>query len=202
MIGHVDQSLCSGDIVNGRNASVLNSKVLHNGLDDGSEAIGRARRVGDQESFLGKQIVIATQDNIQGSCFLDGSRDNDLLYPANIIVRLQGCHREELSGAFHNHFHTQGLEINIGKVLFFTVHDSRIVDAKALAILSSFHCLVPRAVYTVVLCQVGGRLATGDIIHKDNIQLGIFPRITKDETSDTSETIDSALDRHVEECKK
>jgi hypothetical protein len=151
VIGHVDKSLRSSDIVNGRNASMHNPKVFHDRLDDGRNAIGRTRSVGDQESFLGKQIMIATQDDIQGSCFLDGCRDDDLLHAALIKVWLQGRHSQELAGTLQDHFHTHGLEINIGKVLLLTKRESLIVDLNAFAIIGSFDRFAPSSVHTVIL---------------------------------------------------
>mmetsp|Transcript_20511 Transcript_20511/g.42971 ORF Transcript_20511/g.42971 Transcript_20511/m.42971 type:complete len:372 (-) Transcript_20511:338-1453(-) len=195
-VGHVHQSLSSSDIMNGGDASMYNTKVFLNHLDNRGQAVGGTRGVGDQ--FLGfltlEQTIVASQHHIQGSGFLDGGTDHHLLDTTGIKVGLQSGDLEEFTSTFHDHFHSHAGEINLGKVLFLREGDDLAVDGEGFAIFRRFHLFLPSAMHRVVLHQVGGGFATAQIIHVHNFEFDIIPSVLETETTDTTKAIDGALD--------
>ena len=137
-------------------------------------------------------MIVAAQDHVQSAFFLDRSRHNHLLDTALIKIGRQILHLQELSRALHDHFDSHTGKINLGKFLLLRKRDQFSVHGKT--VVCFFHLLVPRAVHRIVLGQIGGRFTGTDIVHVNNLEARIVPRIAKDEATDATESVDSTLD--------
>ena len=101
--------------MNGSNAAVLDAKVLQNDLDNRSEAIGCARRVGDNR-LIDKFVVVASENHVQSALFFHRRR-YDNLFDTSINIGLQGGYRQELSRAFHDEINACQVDIANALVL-------------------------------------------------------------------------------------
>ena len=184
--------------MNGSDAPVFDSKLFLNNLDDGGQAVGRARCVGDDllVGVIGKKrLVIASQDNVHRTFLLDG-RGHDHLLDSLVKKGLQRGNLEELSRALHDHFNVrvklQGLQSFVLREFDrFPVNDNGIV-------VDAVNVLVPRAMHTVVLDQISGTLGAAQIVDVHHVQCGIIPRVAQDETPNATIAVQQAFGGHAD----
>jgi len=186
--------------MNSGDTTVLDTKVFLNNLTHGRQTVGGARRVGNQrfvDVIFEKLLVIAAQNHIQSALLFDGRR-NDNLFDSFIKKRLQRGHFEEFTRAFHDHFNVgrnlHGLQIFVLRKLDrLAVNFNRIV-------VDALDILIPRAVHTVVLDEVGGALGAAHVVNVDNVQGGILPRVAQHETTDAAVAVQQAFGSHGRDC--
>ena len=92
--------------VNGGYAAMFDAKLFLNHLDNGRQTIGRAGRVGNDLNVfvIGEEfLMIASQDHVERTLFLDWRRNDHLLDPL-VKEGLQHGYRQELSRTLHEHF--------------------------------------------------------------------------------------------------
>lgn len=176
-------------------ASVDNSKLFVDHLDDGRETVGSATSVGDNRKgvrSLQEFLVVASQNNVQGARFLDRSRNDDLL-DTGINVGLQRGNLEELSGAFHDHFDSRQVEFR--RRLALTEFNNRSVNRDVSV--DNLDILVPRSVHRIVLDKVRGTFDATKIVDRYNFEGRIIPRVAKDEAANTAVSIQETLGWHA-----
>ena len=185
------------DIMDGSDATMLDSKVLQNHLDNRGEAVGRTRGVGDQASLLRELFMVASQHDVQGSFLLDRSTDNDLLGTAFVKVGLKLGNAVEFAGALHHQLDAHIFVASLGEVSLGAERHHLTIDREGLAILGNLDLALPGAVHRIVLEQVSSGFATAQIIHVNDFEVGILPGVTEADATDAAEAVDCALDGHA-----
>ena len=192
-VGHVDEGLGSGDVVDGGDASVLDAEVFLDDLHDGGEAVGGAGCVGDDLVLGREELMVASEDDIEHAGLLDGSRYDNTLDATFFRVGLEGVDFEELPGTFEDHVNAHGLEIDLGVVLLLGERDLLAVHEEA-TIGVLLNVLVPGAVDRVILGEVCGRLDGAKVVDVDDFHGWVIPCVSEDETPNTTESVDGYFD--------
>mmetsp|Transcript_32507 Transcript_32507/g.95811 ORF Transcript_32507/g.95811 Transcript_32507/m.95811 type:complete len:436 (-) Transcript_32507:117-1424(-) len=194
-VGHVDQSLGAGNVMDGGNAAVLDTKIFLDDLDDRRQTVGRTTGIGNQLLLLREESMVAPQNDVEGLGFLDGGRDDDALHAAFREVRVERLDLEELAGAFHHHVDAHGGPVDLGEVGLLGEGDGLVVDGEG-GVVDLVDLVVPRAMDRIVLDEVRGRFAGADVVDVNDFERGIVPGVAEDETSDAAKAVDGALDGH------
>ena len=197
-VWHIDDSLGSGNIVDGGNATVNNTEVFKDNLDNRSQTVGGTGCVCDKLGVIAQKSVVATQDNVQGAFFLDGGRHDNLLDSALFKVWFQGLDLQEFTGTFHHQLDSFAGPVNLGEIFFATEGNNLSVDSESGSIFEQFNFLVPGSVDGIVLNQVSGTFDGADIVHVDNLERRIVPNVSERKTANTTKSINSALGNHFD----
>ena len=175
---------------------MFNAKLFLNHLDNGGQAIGRARCVSKvlHVGVIGEEfLMIASQDHVERTLFLDWRR-NDHLFDPLVKEGLHGGYRQELSRALHDHFNVrrnfEGLECLVLRELDrLTINDNGIV-------VDALNVLVPSAMHAVILDQIRRAFGAAQIIYVHHFEGGIVPGVPQDETADPAVAVQQAFRCH------
>ncbi|KAL7465104.1 hypothetical protein ACHAXS_008338, partial [Conticribra weissflogii] len=195
-VGHVHQRLRGRDVVNGGDAPVPDPEALLHDPDHRRQTVGGATGVRHQRLLLLQQVVIAPQNHVERPRLLYGRRDHHPLHGALVEIRLERRAREKLARALHDHVHFFPLPVDLLEVPLARKGDQLAVDGEAATVFEDFDLFVPRAVDRVVLEEVGGRLAGGEVVHVDYFEEGVGEGVAKDEAADAAEAVDCAFHCH------
>ena len=187
----IEDLLGGGDGVDGGHETLLEAKVVVDDLGERSETVGGAGSVGDNLQVLGVFVVVDTHDE-HGSSLLGRSRDDDLL-GASLEVSSSLLTIGEDTGGLRNVLGTSVAPRNLSRG--HGVGDLDLVAVDPDAVLVGLDLTLEATVGGVVLDHVLHVSGINEgIVDGDDIDHGVGSGGTEDETTDTTETVDTNVD--------
>ena len=194
-MGKVEKFLVIRVRVDRRHQPPLDSKTLVENLGNGSQAVCRTRRVGNDVVFVaivGLVVNAETNGDVFPFC---RRRDDDLLNrAAQVLARvLSVC---KMSRRFHDEVDTQGRPIDLCRIPLFKNLDALPIDRDVAFAVSHFRFQV--AENGIVFKKMCERPRLRDVVDGDNLDILVASRRTEQVAPDAPETIDAYFDSHYE----
>lgn len=196
--GSVNDELGGGHGVDGGHETLNDSVVVVDDLSEGGEAVGGARGVGD-DVLVSLVVVVVDSDDVGGGALvLSGGRHDDLL-GSSLQVSGALLLVEESSGGLANDVGSDGAPRNVLGVLLGEEGDLLTVDVDGVVSFlgdlereSSVNRVVLELVDEVIDVHEG-------VVDGGDIGGLVLEGSSEDESSDSSETVDTKSERHKRE---
>mmetsp|Transcript_21235 Transcript_21235/g.58916 ORF Transcript_21235/g.58916 Transcript_21235/m.58916 type:complete len:431 (+) Transcript_21235:244-1536(+) len=174
-VGSIQQALVTSVRVGGGHGTLDHAELLMQHLDEGSQAVGGARGVGDDWVFVLVAIAVHTDHEGGDVRALGGGGDQHLL-GAGLDVLASAGGVNEHAGALNHQVYVHGLPGQLGGVTAGHHSDVLAVHADGLVI-DGLHLGRELAQGGVVLQQVSGLLDTTGVVHAHDVQQGVLPAL-------------------------
>ena len=170
LVRRIDHQIGVGRVVEGGDLAVADADRFMHDLDDGCEAVGGARRGGDDAVRVRVvKIVVDAHDDVQNTAHFHRCSHDDAL-GATVEVALQGLRGQELAGAFQYQVHAEFAPGNVSCGGVRRKRKRLVRDADGAARGGRDVCL-PAALHAVEFKQVrGGCGAALEFVQVDNFQ--------------------------------
>lgn len=199
-VGDVENDLVVGVGVNRGHEALVDTEFIDENFHDRGEAVGRAGRIGNTLVFRLEFGIVDTEDAGQIDIIFGGSAEDDLAGASLDVAVVTGVvaigTAGETAGAFENDVGSELGPRNIGGIAFganrnrFAVDNESVVGEGDLTTLET-------AVGAVVLEKNREILRVRQIVDPDDVEFfGGFHHATENETTDTTETVDTNIDSH------
>ena len=195
----VQDDLIVGVGVDGGHGPADDLEIIVNYFGDRPQAVGSTRGVGN-DVVLGRIVLVLVDAHYDGDVFIGGGRgDNDLLHRSAQVL-LGQLALGELAGRLDHDLGADGFPIELGRVLLGEHLDVLAVDADEVCAGGNFVGQVAKD--GVVLQQMGQRLGVGEIVDRDEFQVRVIERRTKNVAADAPEAVDAYFDCHSTSSEK
>jgi len=190
--GSINGELVGGEGVDGGHETLLNSKVVIDDLGEGSETVGGTRSVGDDGHVLLVLLVVDSHHEHGGSL---GRGGDDNLLGTSLDVSVSGLELLEDTGTLSDPVNVVLSPRDVGGVSLGVDADAVLSDDEEVSVVGNLSLVA--TMNTVILELVGHVLGADEgIVHGDDGNLLAVEGGAEDETSDTSESVNSNSDGH------
>jgi len=198
-VRRVEDALVARVRVRGRHRSLDDSELVVKHLDERREAVGRARRVGDDGELRVVVDGVDTHD-VRGDLTLARGGDEHLL-GASLDVLLASRLVREDAGGLDDEVNLQVLPRQLERVAVADDGDVLAVDGDG-GVVDDLHVRVERSEDGVVLEQVRRLLDTSAVVDRDELESRGLAALeaAHEVASDTSEAVDRDADLHRGVC--
>lgn len=185
-VGSVDDGLGIGEVMQSGEHAVFEAESLVDHLDDGRDAVGGARGVGDEVISGGVvEFVVAAHDDVEDALF-DGGGDDDF-FDAGIEVGLEALGVAEGAGAFEDD--VDASPVDFGRMVLGSVGERLSVDEDG--VVGVGNVAIPAAVDGVEFEEVGGGFGIGfGVVEAYEFQVGVIEGGAENEAADAAKTVD------------
>ena len=180
--------------VDGRHHALLDAERVVEDLDHRGKAVGRAARVGDDVLVARERVLVDTQhDRLDAA--LGRGRDDDLLGAA-LEVQPGALGVGEAARRLDDHVGAEVAPGQVGGVPLGEHLEAVPVDHEFVAL--GRHVAGEDAVHGVVLEEVRERLGVGEVVDRDDVEVGAaaLEDGAEHEAADAAEPVDANLDGH------
>jgi len=183
-----------GHGVDRRHQPLGDAEVVVDDLGDRREAVGRARRVGDDLRGRFELLVVDAHDDGRHLVGRLGGGGDEGFLCAGLDVLVRAVEVGEEAGRLDDVVHADVAPLEVGGVALGGGADGLAVDDEVFVVGGDF--AVEAAVDRVVLEEVGEGVVIEEVVDADHFDVGVVLGGAEDEASDASKAIDTDLDSH------